>query len=141
MVFSTTQKELFLHVITGCMATAVHYGVMAAMLNWTSSAVGASSVGFVAGAFTRFLSSHKIVFSGDRLLLPALVRFVISILLQLLLNGLLLNLILLITSYLWIAQIVTTGMMIFFNFVVYKNWVFKRTASGDDSSSVKSPSR
>ncbi len=140
MVLSTTQKELFLHVITGCVATAVHYGVMAATLNWTSSAISASSIGFMAGAFTRFLSAHKIVFSGDRLLLPAVVRFVISILLQMFLNGLLLNSILLITSYLWIAQIITTGMMIFFNFVVYKNWVFKRTVS-DDSSTVKSPSR
>lgn len=128
MALSKTQKELFLHIVTGGVATTVHYGVMAVMLNWASSAVTASSIGFIAGAVTRFLSSHKIVFLGDRLLLPAVARFVVSILLQLCLNGLLLNAFLLIVNYLWIAQICTTGLMILFNFVVYKNWVFKETA-------------
>lgn len=134
MVLSRTHKEFFLHLLTGCIATGVHYGVMATLLRWVPSAVIASSFGFLAGALTRFLCSHKIVFSGDRLLLPAATRFVLSLLIQLALNGLLLKSFLLMTNYLWIAQIITTGLMVLFNFVVYKNWVFKETTLSKHSS-------
>ncbi len=128
MEFSKTHKEFFLHIITGIAATSVHYGLMALALTLTSSAVLASSMGFVGGAFTRFAASHTIVFSGDRSLLPTVMRFAISILIQLVANGLLLNLLLLAIDYLWISQIITTGLMIVFNFIVYKNWVFRRKA-------------
>lgn len=125
---SATWKAFLLHLATGVVATAVHYAVMAAALIWISSAAMASSVGFLAGALTRFLTAHKVVFLGPRRLWPTVARFVMSLLIQLALNAFFLNFFLLFTNHLWLAQAITTGLMVTFNFIVYKKWVFKNSA-------------
>ncbi len=121
------RKEFFWHVITGFMATGAHYGLMAVALNWFPSAVFASSLGFIAGALTRFLTAHTIVFRGHRLLWPTAWRFLISLLIQLILNAVLLQLLLLIIDHLWLAQVMATALMVVVNFIVYKTWVFRGT--------------
>lgn len=125
--YAETWKAFFLHMATGVLATAVHYAIMALILPWVSSAAIASSLGFVAGAISRFLTAHKVVFLGPRLLWPTITRFIISLLIQLILNALFLNFFLFVIKHLWIAQTITTALMVTFNFIVYKNWVFKNS--------------
>lgn len=120
-------KEFFWHIVTGFVATGAHYGLMAIVLTWISSAILASSVGFMAGALTRFLTAHKIVFQGNRLFWPTVLRFMISLLVQLLLNAALLRLLLLAIDNLWLSQVIATGLMVVLNFIIYKTWVFRST--------------
>ena len=114
-----------LHVATGFIAVAAHYGVMWMLLRGGVPPVAASSLAFPAGALTRFLLSYYGVFVPQRGVAIAGGRFVLAILLQLALNTLLLAGLLGAGLPVWRAQVVTTVALTFLNYVVYRLWVFR----------------
>jgi len=114
-----------LHVATGAIAVAAHYAVMYGLVRSGMQGVAASAVGFGAGALTRFALSYWHVFAPSRGMTTAGARFVLAIALQLALNTLLLAGFLRIGWSLWPAQVTTTVLMTFGNYLVYRFWVFR----------------
>ena len=57
--------------------------------------------------------------------MKALPHFVMALALQMVLNAGLLALLLAVDVPVWPAQVITTGALVVFNFLVYKFWVFK----------------
>ena len=114
-----------LHVATGAIAVAAHYSVMYGLVKSGLSGVPASAVGFVAGALTRFALSYWRVFAPSRGMTVAGARFVIAIVLQLAVNTLLLAGLLKVGLTLWPAQVTTTVLMTFGNYLAYRLWVFR----------------
>ena len=114
-----------LHVATGFVAVAMHYGAMWLFLRAGLAPVGASAAGFAAGAVTRFGLSYFGVFAPSRGVAVAGWRFALAILLQLALNSLLLSLLLAAGLGVWPAQVSATVALTVVNFVVYRLWVFR----------------
>jgi putative flippase GtrA len=114
-----------LHVATGFLAVAAHYSVMYGFVRAGVAGVPASSIGFVAGALTRFALSYWHIFSPSRGVKVATVRFVFVILLQLAANSALLAGLLDFGVSLWPAQVVTTIALTFANYLAYRLWVFR----------------
>jgi len=114
-----------LHVATGFIAVAVHYGAMWLFLRGGLPPVAASASGFVAGALARFALSYFGVFAPSKGMAVAGWRFVLAILLQLGLNSALLSVLLAAGLGVWHAQVVATVALTVVNFVVYRLWVFR----------------
>lgn len=114
-----------LHVATGFLAVAAHYAVMYGLLRTGMAGVPASGVGFLAGALTRFALSYWHIFAPSRGVAVASVRFVIAIAAQLVANSALLASLLALGASLWPAQVATTIVLTFGNYLVYRLWVFR----------------
>lgn len=114
-----------LHVATGFLAVAAHYSVMYGFVRAGFAGVPASALGFVAGALTRFALSYWHVFSPSRGVRVASLRFVVAIAAQLAANSALLASLLQLGVSLWPAQVTTTVLLTFANYLVYRLWVFR----------------
>ena len=114
-----------LHVATGFIAVAVHYGAMWLLLRAGLPPIAASAGGFVGGAATRFALSYFGVFVPTRGVAVATSRFVIAIALQLLLNSALLAVLMQAGLPVWHAQVTATVLLTVVNFIVYRLWVFR----------------
>jgi putative flippase GtrA len=114
-----------LHVMTGFLAVAAHYAAMYAFLRTGMAGVPASTLGFVAGASTRFALSYWHVFEPTQGMRVASLRFGVVIALQMLANSALLALLLQLGLSLWPAQVATTIALTFANYLAYRLWVFR----------------
>ena len=119
------QVQFIQHLVTGAMATTAHYIVMWFALTFQMWPILATTIGFLAGAATRFFFSYFHIFEPERDVSGALPHFALALLLQMVLNAALLTLFLSFTTLVWPAQITTTILLTAFNFLVYKFWVFK----------------
>lgn len=114
-----------LHVITGFAAVAVHYGVLYGLLKLGVAPLIASGIGFCGGASTRFALAYWRVFTPSHGLTTAGRRFVVVIGVQAVANTALLGALLAAGVGVWPAQIATTILLTFANYVVYRLWVFR----------------
>jgi len=114
-----------LHVVTGFIAVAAHYALMYALLRTGQGAVAASACGFVAGAATRFALSYAHIFSPTRGVHAAGARFVVAIAAQLAANSALLAVLTQQGIAVWPAQVATTAVLTFANYLAYRWWVFR----------------
>jgi len=114
-----------LHVLTGVLAVAAHYGTMYGMLAVQPDPLVASTIGFVAGAATRFALSFFRVFAPTRGLRRAGARFLVAISLQAVANTGLLALLLAAGFSVWPAQVATTIALTFATYAAYRLWVFR----------------
>ena len=113
------------HLGTGAIAMIAHYAVMWLALSFQLVPVLATTLGFIVGATTKFFFSYFHIFEPEKDVVTALPHFVLALALQMAINAGLLALLLTIDLPVWPAQILTTGLLAGFNFVVYKFWVFK----------------
>jgi len=114
-----------LHVATGFAAVGAHYALMYAMLRAGLSPVPAAAVGFAAGALTRFVFSYAHIFTPTQGVDVAGVRFILAILAQLAANSALLAALTDHGVAVWPAQVATTIVLTFVNYLVYRWWVFR----------------
>lgn len=118
-------RTFVLHVATGFVAVAAHYALMYGLLRLAMQPVAASALGFCAGALTRFALSYFKVFSPTRGLTAAGTRFVLAIGAQAVANSALFAALLHAGLSTWTAQIATTVVLTFANFLAYRLWVFR----------------
>jgi|KBSSwiStaDraftv2_1062776.scaffolds.fasta_scaffold298648_1 putative flippase GtrA len=114
-----------LHVVTGFAAVAAHYALMYGLMRLGMAPVPASAAGFIAGALTRFALSYAHVFSPTRSVHVAGARFIVAIALQLGANTALLAGLTHGGLAVWPAQVLTTILLTFVNYLVYRWWVFR----------------
>lgn len=113
------------HVVTGFLAVAVHYSLMAALLHVGTQPVVASSLGFIAGAATRFLTAYFKVYAPTETMRTAMPKFLLTLGGQFIINFLTLAVLMDAGMSVWWAQVVTTGLLTFGNYLVYRLWVFR----------------
>ena len=118
-------RTFVLHVATGFIAVAAHYSLMYGLLRLGMHAITASALGFCAGALTRFALSYWKVFAPTRGLTAAGGRFVLAIGAQAVANSALLASLLHAGLSTWTAQVTTTIVLTFANFLAYRLWVFR----------------
>jgi putative flippase GtrA len=118
-------RRFTLHVLTGFVAVAAHYGTMAMLLSLSFTPVAASSVGFGAGALVRFALAYWHVFDPSLPVAHSSVRFAIALGAQALANALLLSAGLALGIPTWPSQVAATVLMTFANYAAYRLWVFR----------------
>lgn len=118
-------KRFVLHVATGALAVAVHYTIMAVAMGIGVGPLGASSLGFSVGAATRFFTAYFHVFAPSDNVRDTVPRFLLALGAQFVLNSVLLSGLIGVGLAVWWAQITTTILMTFLNYVVYRLWVFR----------------
>lgn len=117
--------SFLLHVAAGLFATAAHYALMFVLLQTGLGGVAATTLGFVAGAVTRFLLSYYHVFAPTAGVNAAMWRFVVALLIQMAANSLLVAALLGAGMHVWVAQVVTTVSLTIFTFLAGRFWVFR----------------
>ena len=113
------------HVLTGVLAVLVHYGLMSLALRADAAPLIATSIGFIGGAIVRFLTAYFHVFAPCESVRFALPRFVLALAAQWALNVILLGGSMQMGLSVWVAQIATTILLTFVNYLVYRLWVFR----------------
>ncbi len=113
-----------LHVGTGLLSVAAHYAVMAGAMRAGLPPVGASALGFVAGAATRFYASYVHVFKPTLSARRVAPRFVLVLALQFAANALLLAALLDVGLSVWWAQLLTTAVLAVGTYLAYRLLVF-----------------
>lgn len=114
-----------LHAMTGLIATAVHYSIMFVLIHAGMAGILASTLGFCAGAITRFLLSYFHVFSPTSGVRKAMFRFLLALFIQMVANSLLLGTLMAVGFPVWEAQILTTAALTIFTYIGGKFWVFR----------------
>jgi len=118
-------RRFVLHIATGFVAVAAHYGTMAAAIALGASPVGGSSIGFVAGALVRFALAYWHVFDATLPVAHSGMRFAVALGGQALANAALLSAGLSLGFGTWPSQVVATILMTFANYAAYRLWVFR----------------
>lgn len=113
------------HLLTGVVAVLVHYGLMSLALHADAAPIVATSIGFIGGAIVRFLTAYFHVFAPSESVGFALPRFLLALAAQWALNALLLGGLMQAGLSVWVAQITTTVLLTFVNYLVYRLWVFR----------------
>lgn len=114
-----------LHVITGAASVSVHYGLMACLLHFEFTPVAASSLGFIAGALTRFFTAYYNVYTPVANISLVFPKFLLALAIQFVLNSLMVFELIGMGIGIWSSQVVTTVLLTFGNYLVYRLWVFR----------------
>ena len=122
----------------GVVATATHYAVMVALVTWANSPeVVASCVGFLAGACVKYPLNYWAVFASEQQHRVAVPRFVLSLAVGFVLNALLLAVLLRVLDvHYMVSQVLTTGVVLFVNYLLARHWVFLPRAGSDKQKPV-----
>ena len=113
------------HCVTGVLAVLAHYAGMYAALLGGSTPVVATSLGFVLGAFTRFVLARGVVFETTRSVTASGWRFIAALSAQMAVNAGALSILVSAGVHVWLAQVSTTIALTLINYLVYRYWVFK----------------
>lgn len=117
------------YLLAGGSAAVVHYLVLMLLVEWFSiMPVLASSAGFLLGAGLNYFLNHRHTFQSDATHRVAGLRFIWLVSLSLMLNALLMALGTLwwLLPY-WQAQLITTALILVWNFLLSRYWVFQRS--------------
>lgn len=115
--------------VVGGVSTALHYAVLVLAveaLGW--DAVGATAVGFIAGAALNYTLNRRLSFASQRRHREALPRFLTMVGLGTLLNSALLQATLLAGWHYLAGQVLATAVVLVYNYLVLRYWVFPVTA-------------
>ncbi len=122
----TLVKLVLRFLISGGIATAVHWGAFWGLLTLQVEAVLASSIGAFLGAIVNYFLQYFFTLKTKREHKKALLAYLPAVLLSFVLNlGLFYSLYGGLFSDPLIAQVVTTGVVMVVNFLLYKKVVFR----------------
>lgn len=110
----------------GVAAAIVHYGLLIALVEWAGwSPVPATLAGYVAGGVLSYALNRRLTYASERPHGEATWRFAVVAFVGFLLTGLLMQAF---TGWLGApyipAQLVTTGIVLFWSFVAHRMWTF-----------------
>ncbi|HMO28484.1 GtrA family protein [Enterovirga sp.] len=113
--------------LVGIVVTATHYAILVALVEgWRADPVRATLVGYVVGGIASYLLHRRVTYASDRPHVQATWRFLVVWLVGM---GLTWGLMALLvrsfgTPYL-LAQLATSGLVLFWSFGAHKMWTFR----------------
>jgi|TARA_B110000967_G_scaffold156392_1_gene161366 putative flippase GtrA len=119
-------KLILRFLVSGGIATAVHWATLWGLINLQVEAVLASSIGAFVGAIVNYFLQYFFTFKTRRRHKQALLAYAPAVLVSWLLNlALFYSLYGEVFSDPLVAQVVTTGVVMVVNFLLYKKVVFR----------------
>ena len=126
-----TSFPMFL--VVGAVSTAGHYLIMIGLVQQMGAEpVLSASIGFTAGAIVNYLLNYTITFRSRRPHRSAIPRFAVTAV-----TGLLLNALLVAVGvhgaglHYVIAQVIATGLVVAWSYIINKLWTFSHGRYGD----------
>ena len=112
----------------GLVAAVVHYGLLIALVEMAGwGPVAATLLGYVAGGIVSYALNRRLTYGSDRPHAEATWRFALVAFVGFLLTGLLMAAFTNALGAPYIpAQLVTTGIVLFWSFVAHRLWTFAR---------------
>lgn len=119
------------YVVAGLLATGTHYVVMIVLVNrFALPEVVSSSLGFIAGALVKYPLNYYGVFDSDAEHRGAVVRFVLSLVISFVINAAVFAVLLrMLDVHYMVSQVLTTGLVLFVNYLLARYWVFSGRAA------------
>lgn len=111
----------------GLTGTAAHYMTLVGLVEWGRlDPIIGSVAGFCVGALVNYGMSHRFVFRSQRAHQEALPRFFAVALSGLAWNGTLMHVLVNLAEWPYLAaQVVTTGVLVFWHYAVNAVWTFR----------------
>lgn len=118
--------QFFLYGAAGAIGTAVHFAILAALVQFADTgAVAASTAGAIAGAIINYTLNHRFTFASRRTHRMALPRFLAVAAAGILLNAAVLAAMLaFVRPHYLVAQVVATGAVLVAGFLANRRWTF-----------------
>jgi len=116
--------------LIGMVGTGVHYLVLIALVSGAGVApVIATSAGAVCGAITNYLLNYRLTFRSRKRHSEALTKFLLVASSGLAINAAILEAVVRITEWHYlVAQVIATGVVLFWGFVANRFWTFNELA-------------
>ncbi len=123
-------RRFLLYALAGVAATGTHYAVMVALVRWGHvPEVAASCVGFIAGACVKYPLNYWTVFASRQKHRVAMPRFLLALAVGFALNAAILAVLLrALDVHYMVSQVLTTGAVLFVNYVMARYWIFSSAA-------------
>jgi len=125
------RKQIIYFSMVGTVATAAQYVVLMILVElFHQPPVFSSSVGFVFGGFFSYYLNHRLTFQSDKKHRIAMIQFICVAAVSFWLNGILMSIGVnrLHLDYV-VAQILTTGSLLFWTFLANRFWTFRARSS------------
>ncbi len=120
-------KTFVLFFVVGGSATLLHYAIMWGLMTYAAvSATNASAYGFVVGGIANYLANAYFTFGGGHRHQKALPKFIATSTMGLAMNQLVLALGISVGLPVLVAQILATGVVFLWNYVINAIWTFKK---------------
>ncbi|HLX25156.1 MAG TPA: GtrA family protein [Usitatibacter sp.] len=128
-------RKFVVYCAVGFLATGAHYAVMMGLVHWAgSSEVLATCAGYIAGSIVKYPLNYGLVFSSTERHSAAVAKFVVALGIGFLLNAAVFALLLkFLDAYYMVSQVLTTGIVLFANYLLARYWIFF-TRAGKESS-------
>ncbi|MFT3735562.1 MAG: GtrA family protein [Rhodocyclaceae bacterium] len=122
-----SRRSFFSFLLVGGGATLLQYLIMALLL-WTTnlSATVASSTGFLISAVFNYWANARFTFGGQHDHRASALRFVVTLCAGLAINALSLALLQAAGVPVWLAQLVATGIVFIWNYLINAIWTFRK---------------
>jgi len=119
-------RKFIVYSAVGALATGVHYAVMVGLVRWANSPeVLATCIGFVSGAFVKYPLNYGVVFASRERHQVAIARFVMGLAVGFALNAAIFaTLLKFLDAYYMVSQVITTGIVLFANYLLARYWIF-----------------
>ncbi len=121
-----TTKQFFYFTGLGAIGTAGHYATLIVLVQfWRVDPVVATTFGFIVGAMINYILNYHITFNSDKRHIEALSKFLLVATI-----GAGINAFIMYAGVDWLdihyllAQIIATGIVLLWNFLVNKFWTF-----------------
>ncbi|HEX5127090.1 MAG TPA: GtrA family protein [Rhodocyclaceae bacterium] len=113
-------------VLVGGTATAIQYLIMYVLWPHFFNETIATSIGFVISAVFNYLANARFTFQGAHKHAESVPRFVAMLGAGLIINASVLKLLMLLSLPVWPAQILATGVVFMWNYIINAIWTFKK---------------
>jgi putative flippase GtrA len=119
-------RKFIIYCIVGGIATGMHYVVMVALIKWGGmTEIAATCIGYTSGAIVKYPLNHGLVFDSDEPHRQAIPKFVAACVIGFLMNAVVFAaLFQVFPKYYMIAQVLTTGIVLFVNYLLARYWIF-----------------
>ena len=115
----------------GALGTLAHYSVLVFLVQLLSvNVLAASSTGAIVGALVNYFLNYKWTFNSNKRHSEAMAKFFAVAAVGFVMNGLFMALFTeALAMYYLIAQVMTTGIVLFWNFLANHYWTFHKLSS------------
>ncbi len=119
-------KQFSRFFIVGALSALIQFSILISLVEFLFiKPIWSSTVGYIAGALLNYTLNHYYTFKSSLSHKKSLVRFTLNSLFGLFLNFSLMKIFLLYYTYI-ISQILASGVILFWNFMIHRYWTFGR---------------
>lgn len=117
-------KQFSRFFIVGAVSALIQFSILISLVEFLFiKPIWASTLGYIAGALINYTLNHYFTFKSSLSHKKALVRFTLNSLFGLFLNFSLMKVLLIYYAYI-LSQILASGAILFWNFLIHRYWTF-----------------